>query len=146
MYRTYFFRSSTDMYSSSICLARSMSAASARMQTDMRGRGTLGSLDDNSQKGSQMGWGLSNALDSSRETLIPLRVVVLQANLQFDGLNEVTLFLAVGFNKEFLDGAPHAWHWKFASTMNSQDFRIVVFRREFICEPHAWFWRRRWRW
>ena len=37
-----------------------------------------------------------------------MRVVVLQADLQFDGLNEVTLFLAVGFNKEFLDGAPHA--------------------------------------
>ena len=41
---TYFFKSSTDMYSRSICLARSMSAASARMQMDMRGRGTLGSL------------------------------------------------------------------------------------------------------
>lgn len=42
--KPYFFKSSTDMYSSSICLARSMSAASARMQMDMRGRGTLGSL------------------------------------------------------------------------------------------------------
>lgn len=41
---THFFKSSTDMYSSSICLARSMSAASARMQMDIRGRGTLGSL------------------------------------------------------------------------------------------------------
>ena len=39
-----FFKSSTDMYSRSICLARSMSAASARMQIDMRGRGTLGNL------------------------------------------------------------------------------------------------------
>jgi hypothetical protein len=34
-----FFKSSTDMYSSSMSLARSMSAASARMQMDMRGRG-----------------------------------------------------------------------------------------------------------
>ena len=41
---THFFKSSTDMYSRSICLARSISAASARMQMDMRGRGTLGSL------------------------------------------------------------------------------------------------------
>ena len=42
---THFFKSSTDMYSRSICLARSMSAASARMQMDMRGRGTWGSLE-----------------------------------------------------------------------------------------------------
>jgi len=35
------------MYSSSICLARSMSAASARMQIDIRGRGTFGSLNKN---------------------------------------------------------------------------------------------------
>ena len=41
---TYFFKSSTDLYSRSICLARSMSAASARMQMDMRGRGKWGSL------------------------------------------------------------------------------------------------------
>ena len=40
----HFFKSSTDMYSRSICLARSISLASARMQMDMRGRGTLGSL------------------------------------------------------------------------------------------------------
>jgi len=43
----HFFKSSTDIYSSSICLARSMSAASARMQIDIRGRGTLGSLNRN---------------------------------------------------------------------------------------------------
>ena len=41
---TNFFKSSTDMYSRSICLARSMSAASARMQIDILGRGTFGSL------------------------------------------------------------------------------------------------------
>src|SRR5258705_9769868 len=41
---TNFFKSSTDMYSRSICLARSMSAASARMQIDNLGRGTFGSL------------------------------------------------------------------------------------------------------
>ena len=41
---THFFKSSADMYSRSICLARSMSAASARMQMDMRGRGTFASL------------------------------------------------------------------------------------------------------
>ena len=40
----YLFKSSTDMFSNSICFARSISAASARMQIDMRGQGTLGSL------------------------------------------------------------------------------------------------------
>jgi hypothetical protein len=50
---TYFFKSSTDIYSSSICLARSMSAASARMQMDMRGRGTWGSLKNQVKKKSQ---------------------------------------------------------------------------------------------
>lgn len=42
---THFFKSSTDIYSRSIVFARSISAASARMQIDIRGRGTLGSLD-----------------------------------------------------------------------------------------------------
>ena len=37
-----FCKSSTDLYSRSICFARSMSAASARMQMDMLGRGTWG--------------------------------------------------------------------------------------------------------
>ena len=53
---THFFKSSTDMYSRSIDLARSMSAASARMQMDMRGRGTLGNLNKiirNMQKAKQ---------------------------------------------------------------------------------------------
>lgn len=47
-----FLRSSTDMYSSSMSLARSMSAASARMQIDMRGRGMLGSLAGGGTDGS----------------------------------------------------------------------------------------------
>ena len=41
---TYFFKSSTLMYSSSICLARSMSAASPSRQIDILGRGMLGNL------------------------------------------------------------------------------------------------------
>jgi len=40
----YFFKSLTDMYSSSICLARLMSAALARMHMDMWGWGTMESL------------------------------------------------------------------------------------------------------
>ena len=46
-------------------------------------------------------------LDGSTETLVPLRVVVLQPNLELDGLDKVALLLAVGISQEFLDGAPH---------------------------------------
>ena len=47
-------------------------------------------------------------LDGSTETLIPLWVVVLESNLELDGLDEVALLLAIGFGQEFLDGSPHA--------------------------------------
>jgi len=47
-------------------------------------------------------------LDCSRETFVPLWVVVLETDLQFDGLYEIAFFLAVCIGKEFLDGAPHA--------------------------------------
>jgi hypothetical protein len=46
-------------------------------------------------------------LYGSRETLIPLGVVVFQTDLQFNGLDEVTAFFSRG-SKEFLDRAPHA--------------------------------------
>jgi len=49
-------------------------------------------------------------LDSSRETLITLRVVVLETDLEFDSLDELALFLAGGGCKEVFDGAPHAGH------------------------------------
>jgi len=49
-------------------------------------------------------------LDSSRETLITLRVVVLETDLEFDSLCEFALFLAGGGSKEVFDGAPHASH------------------------------------
>ena len=36
-----------------------------------------------------------DALDGTRETLVALRVVVLEADLEFDRLDEVALLLAV---------------------------------------------------
>jgi len=48
-------------------------------------------------------------LDSARETLVTLGIVVLQANLELDGLNKVTTLLAVvGLVQKVLDGASHA--------------------------------------
>ena len=48
----------------------------------------------------------SSSLDGSRETLVPLGIVVFQTDLEFDGLNEVAAFFSRG-SKEFLDRAPH---------------------------------------
>jgi len=47
-------------------------------------------------------------LDSTRETLVALRVVVLQPNLKLDRLDKVALLLAVGIGQQLLDGASHA--------------------------------------
>ena len=51
---------------------------------------------------------MENALDGTRETLVALGVIVLETNLELNGLDEVTLLLAVGVGEEVLDGAPHA--------------------------------------
>lgn len=79
-----------------------MSAASARMQMDMRGRGTFGSLCtrtcdlvSHTVRATQT----DNALDGSRETLVTLRVVVLEADLKLNRLDEIPLLLAVGLSQ-----------------------------------------------
>lgn len=45
------------------------------------------------------GTGDVGELDGSRETLVPLGVVVLEANLQLDRFDEVALFLAIRFDE-----------------------------------------------
>jgi len=47
-------------------------------------------------------------LDGTRETLVTLGVVVLESDLELDGLNKVALLLAVGIGQELFDGASHA--------------------------------------
>ena len=49
------------------------------------------------------------ALDGAGETLVTLGVVVLETNLELDGLDKVTLLL-LGRREQFTDRAPHAWH------------------------------------
>jgi hypothetical protein len=46
-------------------------------------------------------------LDSARETLVTLRVVVLETDLEFDSLHKVALLL-LGLGQELLDRGPHA--------------------------------------
>ena len=48
-----------------------------------------------------------NALDRSRETLVPLGIVIFQTDLELNGLDKVAVFFSRG-SKEFLDRAPHA--------------------------------------
>jgi hypothetical protein len=77
-----------------------MSAASARIQIDMRGRGTLGSLcgESVSTLNEPRNHG-TNPLDSARETLVTLGVIVFQPNLKLDGLYEIAALLASCFGK-----------------------------------------------
>lgn len=77
------------------------------MQMDMRGRGTWGSLQTRisavrSHKS------IGDVLDGTRETLVALGVVVLETDLELDGLHEVAPLLAISVGQKFLDGAPHA--------------------------------------
>ena len=80
------------------------------MQMDIRGRGTWGSLVSGKVRHGihEMHTVTENALDGSRETLVTLGVVVLETDLELDGLDEVALLLAVGLGEELLDRAPHA--------------------------------------
>lgn len=79
----YFFRSSTDIYSSSICLVRLKLAGSARMRWTFEAEGHLAACEFPSLLDSLIAK-LMDILDSSRETLVTLGIVVLQTNLQFD--------------------------------------------------------------
>ena len=58
---------------------------------DMRGRGTLGSLRARAQHGAATRHGERHSLDGARETLVTLGVIVLEADLELDGLEEVAL-------------------------------------------------------
>ena len=52
--------------------------------------------------------GNAGQLDGARETLVTLGIVVLQADLELDGLQEVTLLLIVGIIQELLDVRTHS--------------------------------------
>lgn len=47
--------------------------------------------------------GYAGKFDGSRETLVTLRVIVLQADLQFDGLKEVSLLCLGRVFEEFFN-------------------------------------------
>ena len=49
-----------------------------------------------------------DSLDSARETQVALGVVVLETDLEPDGLDKVASLLVVGGGEELLDRAPHA--------------------------------------
>ena len=86
-----FFKSSELMASTPPCLARSISCWSPRML--LSSAKILppflfvfaGVPDAHSRAGND------RKADSSRETLVTLRIIVLEANLEFDGFEEVTL-------------------------------------------------------
>lgn len=55
-----------------------------------------------------VGAGNDGELDGSGETLVTHGVVVLQADLKLDGLEEVSLLLIEGVVKELLDVSTHS--------------------------------------
>lgn len=56
------------------------------------------------------GTGDMGELDGSRETLVSLGIVVLETDLELDGLDEVALLLGSRNYKDILDVCPHASH------------------------------------
>ena len=106
------------MYSSSICLARSISAASPSRQIDILGRGILGNLFSQCNEASivkhksmsyMLGIQSWYVLDGARETLVSLGVVVFETDLELNGLDKLPL-LFLGLGQELLDRRPHACH------------------------------------
>ena len=77
------------------------------LELDLLGTVDVGGIGENAD--GHAGTGDVGELDGARETLVPLGVVVLETNLELDGLDEVTLLL-LGRREQFTDGAPHAWH------------------------------------
>jgi hypothetical protein len=49
--------------------------------------------------------------DGSGETLVALRIIILKADLQFDGLEEVSLLGLKRVLEEFLDVGTHSGWW-----------------------------------
>jgi hypothetical protein len=66
-------------------------------------------------------------LDGSRETLVTLGVVVLEADLEFDGLDEIALLGLVGVLKELLDVRTNAGDRDFRHVWLCVSQRITVF-------------------
>jgi hypothetical protein len=47
-------------------------------------------------------------LDGTRETLVTLRIIILEADLEFDGLEEISLLRLVGVFQKLLDIRAHS--------------------------------------
>jgi len=75
------------------------------LEIDLLGSVDVGGIGQNAN-GHARTWDIGKSNDS-RETLVSLRIVVLEANLQLDCFDEITLLLAVGIDEEVPDEAPH---------------------------------------
>jgi hypothetical protein len=67
---------------------------------------SLGSVDSSAVPDGHVGSGDGGQADGARETLVTLRVIVLQADLKLNSLKEVTLLGLVGVLQELSDLRP----------------------------------------
>lgn len=61
--------------------------------------------------------GNGRQLDSARETLVTLRVIILQADLEFNGLEKISLLGVVGVIQQLLNILAHASYSEFISPL-----------------------------
>jgi hypothetical protein len=71
-------------------------------------------------------------LDSTRETLVTLGIIVLKADLEFDGLEEVALLLVGAILEDFLDVGSHSGDSDFTH-FGCLPTRISSLGKEFEC-------------
>jgi hypothetical protein len=80
--------------------------------TRLSANSSFGRQDRISIPDAHVGAGDRGQADGARETLVTLRVIVLQADLKLNGLEEVALLLLVGVLQELGDLRPDiSWQW-----------------------------------
>lgn len=81
-------------------------------------------------------------LNGTRETLVTLRIIILEADLEFDGLEEVSLLRVIGVFQELLDVRAHSGDSDFRhdglSSRKTDEVSLVRIPRLNVGRPSSW--------
>jgi hypothetical protein len=81
-------------------------------------------------------------LNGTRETLVTLRIIILEADLEFDGLEEVSLLRFIGVFQELLDVRAHSGDSDFRhdglSSRKTDEVSLVRIPRLNVGRPSSW--------